>query len=184
MFYDAKVIKTFISANDYDFFLKIIYHNAYFICNFIVPLQCKLEIATQEMTDKIKHTGIIDSVEGDHIKVRILQISACASCKIASQCHTSESKEKLVDVYADSQAYTVGQQVTVVVSKNIAWRALALGFCLPFLLLLTILFAVYHFTGNEAVAALSSIGSLLPYYLIVWMMRDKISRTISFQIEA
>jgi len=135
------------------------------------------------MIDKIKHTGIIDSIEGDRIKVRILQISACAGCKVASQCHTSESKEKVIDVFTDSHAYSVGQEVMVVASKNVAWRAMTLGFGIPFLILLSMLFTVYYFTGNETTAALSSLGSLLPYYLLIWFRRDVISRKISFQIE-
>ena len=153
------------------------------ISKFVVPLHCKLEIAIQEMNDKIKHTGIIDSTEENHIKVRIFQTSACASCKVASQCNASESKEKLIDVFANGHNYKVGQEVTVTASRDVAKRALVLGFGLPFLILLVVLFAVYHLTGNEATAALSSVGALLPYYLIIWLMREKIARSVSFQIE-
>ena len=50
------------------------------------------------MENRIRHEGIIEAVDGATARVRILQVSACAGCKIASHCHTSDSKEKIVDV--------------------------------------------------------------------------------------
>lgn len=135
------------------------------------------------MSDKIKHSGIIDSVDEGHIKVRIVQTSACASCKVAGHCNASESKEKLVDVFTTGGGYSIGQEVTVTASKDVANRALTLGFGIPFLILVIVLFAVLRLTGNEATAALAAIGALVPYYIIIWLIRDKIAQKISFQIE-
>jgi len=171
-------------ANDYEYFLKIICNGVSVICKFIVSLHSKLEMANQKkMNDIIKHTGIIDSIEGNHLRVRIMQTSACASCKVARQCHTSEMKEKLIDVFTDARPYAPGQEVTVMTSKSMANRALALGFGIPFFMMLAVLFIMYHFTKDEATSALAAIGALLPYYLIIWLLRDSISQKISFQIE-
>ena len=51
------------------------------------------------MENKIKHVGVVESVVGECVKVRVVQSSACASCKVAKQCNTSESKEKIIDIY-------------------------------------------------------------------------------------
>ena len=48
--------------------------------------------------NKIKHTGIVDGVEGECVKVRILQASACSACKVAAHCNASEMKEKMVEI--------------------------------------------------------------------------------------
>ena len=45
------------------------------------------------------------------------------------------------------------------------------------------LFAVMSLTGNEVNAALASLGSLVPYYFIIYMCRDKIRARLSFRIE-
>jgi len=37
--------------------------------------------------------------------------------------------------------------------------------------------------GNEGVAALLALGALVPYYLLLWLLRDSIGRRVSFQIE-
>ena len=53
------------------------------------------------MADVIKHDGVVDSIEGNCIHVRIVQASACAACGAKSLCSAAESKEKIVDVYGD-----------------------------------------------------------------------------------
>ena len=136
------------------------------------------------MSEKIKHSGVVEEVTEGRVVVRILQTSACAACKVAGHCNASEAKEKLVDVRcADASAYQVGQSVVVSTSRDVANRALLLGFGLPFVVLVGVLFAVLRLTGDEGLAALSGLGALVPYYLLLWLLRDRISRRVSFQIE-
>lgn len=84
---------------------------------------------------------------------------------------------------ADSAAYQTGQEVVVYATRDVARLALLLGFVLPFVLLLGVLVVVLRLTGNEGVAALSALGSLVPYYLLLWLFRDRVGRYVSFQIE-
>ena len=136
------------------------------------------------MSEKIKHSGVVEEVTEGRVVVRILQTSACAACKVAGHCNASEAKEKLVDVRcADASAYQVGQSVVVSTSRDVANRALLLGFGLPFVVLVGVLFAVLRLTGDEGLAALSGLGALAPYYLLLWLLRDRIGRRVSFQIE-
>ena len=55
----------------------------------------------------VKHNGIVEEVGARYVKVRIVQSSACASCKIANHCTTSEMKVKTIDVYGvdDAEKY-------------------------------------------------------------------------------
>jgi sigma-E factor negative regulatory protein RseC len=136
------------------------------------------------MSQKISHAGVIESIEGDSIKVRIVQTSACAACKVAGHCNAAESKVKIVDVVgADATRYQLGQEVVVWASKDVANKALVLGFGMPFLLMIAVLVIVLHVTDNEGVAALSALGSLLLYYGLLWLRRESIQRGISFRIE-
>ena len=136
------------------------------------------------MSNKISHPGVIDRIEGDCVKVRIIQTSACAACKVASHCNASESKEKLVDVFGcDTAKYSTGQEVVVSTSKEVANRALLLGFGIPLLLLVAVLLIVLRWTGDEGIAALASLGALIPYYILLWLLRDSIRQQVSFRIE-
>ena len=135
------------------------------------------------MSNRISHSGIIESVADNLVKVRIVQTSACASCKVASHCNASESKVKIVDVLTPGSAYQVGQQVVVTASQQVARLSLLLGFGLPLLILVGVLVAVLRLTGNEGLAALSALGALLPYYLLLWLFRRSVSQRVSFRIE-
>ena len=136
------------------------------------------------MNDKIRHSGVIDSIAGGVVKVRILQQSACAACKVAGYCHASESKEKLVSVCCNKvAAYRPGQEVVVTASRQVAFRATLLAFIVPLIILMVALVVAIRVTGIEAVAALSALGTLMLWYSLLWLLRSKISSQVSFEIE-
>ncbi len=136
------------------------------------------------MGTKISHSGIVESIEGNCVHVRIVQTSACAACKVAGYCNAAESKEKIVDVHCAAPAsYQVGQPVTVSTSGQVAVRALLWGFGVPFIVLVTVLFVVLQMTGSEGTAALSALLALVPYYFMLWLFREKMRKQLAFSIE-
>ncbi len=136
------------------------------------------------MSQKISHSGVVESVLEGCVKVRIVQTSACAACKVASHCNAAESKVKIVDVFcSDTAKYAAGQEVTVWASKDVANKALLLGFGVPFLLLVCVLMIALKLVSDEGIAALIALGSLVPYYFVLWLLRDRIQQQISFHIE-
>lgn len=135
------------------------------------------------MNTSIKHCGIVDEISDRCIKVRIVQSSACASCKVASRCNASESKEKIVEVYDDnSKQFSVGDNVVVMASTKVGLFAVFLSSVIPLFLLIITLATVLAITNNEVYAALSSIGILIPYYIILYIFKDQIRSRLSFNI--
>ena len=136
------------------------------------------------MSTKISHSGVIERIESDRVQVRIIQTSACAACKVAGYCNAAESKEKLIDVFCDSVAKSlhVGQPVTVTTSGVVAAKALLWGFGLPFVVLVAVLIVVLLLTSSEGLAALCALAALVPYYLMLWLLRDRMRDELSFQI--
>ncbi len=136
------------------------------------------------MSTDIKHCGVVDEVEDGRVKVRIVQSSACASCKVASHCNASENKEKVVEVpVRDASRYAVGDQVVVAASQRTGTLAVVLSSVIPLFILVAVLACVLAVTGSEGVAALSSIAALAPYYLILYICREKIRARLSFRLE-
>ena len=137
------------------------------------------------MHTKISHSGIVESIEKGCVKVRILQTSACAACKVAGHCNASEAKEKIVDVLnvSDSAGLKIGDNVVVCASRDVANRALLLGFGIPFLILITVLLMALRFTSEEGLAAIAALLALMPYYGLLYLFRDKIQKRLSFYLE-
>ena len=137
------------------------------------------------MNQKITHSGVIESIEDGCVHVRIVQTSACAACKVAGYCNAAESKEKVIDVFCDAVAsnLSVGQSVTVATSGGVAARALLWGFGLPFVVMMVVLVVALQLSGSEGAAALSTLVALVPYYGVLWLLRDKMREQLAFTIE-
>ncbi len=136
------------------------------------------------MSNKIKHAGVVDGVEGECVRVRILQSSACSACKVAAHCNASETKEKIIDVMdADASHYQKGDQVMVVADTAVGFRASLYAYLLPLILMVVTLVGVLAATHSEGLAALSALGILIPYYVLLFLMRNKLRNRLSFTLE-
>lgn len=136
------------------------------------------------MMNNIKHLGIVENIDGSLVKVKIAQSSACSSCSVKGHCSVSETKEKLIDVYnKNGLSCRVGDQVMIVGATSMGMKAVLLAFVLPFLVLMAVLVVVLEITGDEPVAALASLASLIPYYLVIYLFRNKLARTFTFTLE-
>jgi sigma-E factor negative regulatory protein RseC len=138
------------------------------------------------MSEKIKHSGVVESVDGDCMKVRILQTSACAGCKAAGVCNAAEKKEKVIDIYGRKamNGHKVGDTVVVTAANATGRKAVMIGFGLPLVILVVVLAIAYAVTHSEPLAALVSIAALVPYYIIIYMCRDRLKRDFSFAIDS
>ena len=136
------------------------------------------------MADIIKHNGIVEKVDGQHVVVRIVQTSACSACSAKGLCNASESKEKQIDVYEVNPAYRIGEEVVVCGTTSMGMRAVLLAFGVPLLILLVALFITMRMTDGDALlSALMAMGAVVPYYVVIYLMKDKLNKTFSFTIE-
>ena len=136
------------------------------------------------MSNKIKHAGVVDGVEGECVRVRILQSSACSACKVAAHCNASETKEKIIDVMdADASHYQKGDQVMVVADTAVGFRASLYGYLLPLILMVVTLVGVLAATHSEGLAAVAALGILMPYYVLLFLMRNKLRNRLSFTLD-
>ena len=136
------------------------------------------------MADIIKHRGIVDRVDGSHVVVRIVQTSACSACSIKGHCNASESKEKLIDVYEVNASYRVGEEVVVCGTTSMGMQAVFLAFGIPLLILLLALFISMRITDGDALlSAAVALSAVIPYYIVIYFMKDKLNKTFSFTIE-
>lgn len=139
----------------------------------------------QNMANKIKHLGIVENINGTHLKVRIVQNSACSACSVKGHCSASDTKEKIIDVYnVHAVPCKIGEHVMIVGTTSMGMKAVYLAFVLPFVVLFLVLVLSLHLTGgDESVSALFALTSLIPYYLLVYCFRNKISKNFMFTLE-
>ncbi|TVQ16613.1 MAG: Fis family transcriptional regulator [Bacteroidetes bacterium] len=135
--------------------------------------------------ENIEHPGIIDKIESNRIWVSIQPQSACGNCHSKSYCGMAEVAEKIVEVqnFHPDRKYEPGQEVTISLKKSLGYRALFLGYLLPFLLVLSTLILSLQLTQNEAFSALVSVLIIVPYYWLLYTKRELIKSSFRFYIK-
>ena len=125
----------------------------------------------------ISHDGVVQSVEGELVRVRILQSSACSGC--------AEAKEKLVEVLSPvADSYRVGQEVVLEGRLSDGRRAAIIAYGLPLVFLLLALAAGVVLTGRDAVGALCALMAVAVYYAVIFLFfRERLQQTFSFRIK-
>ena len=135
------------------------------------------------MEHRISHEGIITAIDDNNVEVKILSKSACASCNIKGACNMSEMKEKIININTPkANDFQIGQNVIVSMGLGQANKAVVFAYVIPTIILFSMIFILNHFKIEEGINALISISSLVPYYLILFLFRDKMKRKFEYEI--
>lgn len=145
----------------------------------------KTDAYETNMSDKILHKGHVEYIGKNSLRVRIIQTSACSTCKAAQRCNALENKEKTIDIYhiKDTTSYHIGEEVLVLTSSQTGMNAVIISFGIPFFLMIGSVFVCSMFTKEEPIMALVGLCSLIPYYLIIYLMRNKLAQQFTFTVE-
>ena len=137
------------------------------------------------MRETIEHQGVIASVEGRHVRVNILQVAACGGCKARSLCASSESKEKIIDVYEDDAAmkYKIGEEVTVCGALSMGKQAVRLAFGVPVLLIVVWMLVAMVWLKLDELVSVGILALILAlYFYILYMNKDRMAKKFAFWI--
>jgi sigma-E factor negative regulatory protein RseC len=133
--------------------------------------------------DKITHEGIVLKAPGDGTAdVEIVTGSACSGCHAKSACSLGDSDVRVINVRSDEKL-SPGDKVTVVMEQSQGFRALAIGYLVPFLVLIAVFTVLTVAGAGELSSALLSFASLAVYYFIVWLLRGRIEKKFEFKIK-
>lgn len=129
------------------------------------------------------HDGVVLSQNGDLVKVEILSKSACSGCSARSLCSSSDQKSKEIDVWVgNGETYQKGQEVTVVGLESMGIVAVVLCYVVPVVLMVAVMVALTVMGMSDIVVGLASLGVLAPYFFVMYLLRDKIRKSIVFRI--
>ena len=134
--------------------------------------------------ETISHEGIVTKITDDELEIKILAQSACAACHAKSACGMGEQAEKILTVpRPKDKDFTLNQKVNVKMAIGQGNKAAVLAYLIPILLLLAVLFVCLGLGVNEGLSALISIVALVPYYIILYLKRDKLKNEFLYIIE-
>ncbi len=133
--------------------------------------------------ETVSHEGVITKIDGDTLEIKIIAQSACAACHAKSACTMSDQAEKVLTVpKPEDQEFQLFQKVKVVMAVGQGNKAAVLAYLVPIVLLLAALFICLGIGLSEGLAALIGIAVLIPYYLVLYLCRDKLKKRFEYTI--
>lgn len=131
----------------------------------------------------VEHIGRVDEITLNDIRVIITNQSACASCHARGACAVSDSQDKIIVITKQNHNFFVGEEVKVLLQQSLGFKALFLGYLLPLVVVITTLVTLNALGFSDGLSGLLAIAALLPYYLLLYLLRGSISRVFTFDIE-
>ena len=134
--------------------------------------------------ETISHEGIVTKITDTEIEVKIVAMSACAACHAKGACTMSDQQEKILTLpRPEHQEIHLFQKVNVIMSVGQGNKAALLAYLVPVVILLSVLFLCLGLGINEGLSALLGFAALIPYYVVLYSLRDKLKKKFDYRIE-
>lgn len=130
----------------------------------------------------IQHDGTVKKVDGNSVLVSIISSPACSGCHAEGLCGISGKEEKIIDIKGKYNV-SPGDSVTILMEQTTGFKAVALSYMVPLVIVIAGLFIFNYLSFSELTTGLVSLLLLVPYFLILYLFREKINRSITFTLK-
>jgi len=141
------------------------------------------EIYQKSMEKKVEHEGIVASICGNTLIVRIITSSVCGGCAARGYCVPAGNNDKEIAIKDFSGDFVSGERVMVAMQQSLGVRALCIGYLIPLAVAVASLLVVYQITGNELASGLLALFLMVPYYLLLKLFNQKFEKTFRFTVK-
>ncbi len=132
-------------------------------------------------TEFFIHSGIISKLGNSSLTVSLDENVNCESCHAKGTCGISDSSSKEVEIPISEESFSLNEPVNVVLKKGLGLKAVFWAYVFPFVLMLSTLLIATSFV-KEWMAGLLSLLVLVPYYMILYVLRDTFKKTFKISI--
>ena len=133
----------------------------------------------------IDHEGIITDIDNQNhiIKVRIDNLNECGDCPAIETCENNGSPSNEISIYTqESFKYKVNDIITVRGTEKMHRKAIIIAMFIPFLVFVAVIVGVYLLTQSQLASSLSGIGTIILFFIFLWLGKNKISKEFTFTI--
>lgn len=130
----------------------------------------------------ISHQGLVEYVSNGVVKVKITNVSACSTCHAHGACSAADKEDKVIEAVDIKNKVKPGDWVTVVTKESMGLKAVFFAYILPFILIITSLIIGNVNSLNESISGLIALIILIPYYAILYLVKDILKKSFIFEI--
>ena len=130
---------------------------------------------------EITHQGVISKISKNKITVALKGNVNCEGCKAQSACGVSDSNDKEIEVFNTMQSFQLNETVDVLLKRELGLKAVFWAYVFPFILMMIVLVSTSFFV-KEWIAGLLSLFILLPYYLMLYVLKGTFQKAFQVSI--
>lgn len=133
---------------------------------------------------EITHSGTVSTIENGVVFITVEATSACAGCHAKGSCTMSETEEKIVEIGAEKHPdLKVGEEVTVVISREAGLYAVIMAYLVPVLLVVVSLWIFELLKMEELLSFGIMLLIVAIYYVLLYLFKKKILNKINIRIK-
>lgn len=140
---------------------------------------------TDNLQDSIEHAGVISDVNStDSIVVISLSASPeCEGCAASRLCgNANPTNNRFTVRIQNAKEYQVGEKVILRGSERLHRKAVMIATVVPTATLIAVMFVMYAITRDQGIAALCGLGSMVFFFVSLWLSRNKLAHEFTFEI--
>lgn len=94
-----------------------------------------------------------------------------------------EKKDKIIEIPDRSGRFHVNEEVIICGQNSMGLQAVLLAFVIPLVIVVGAIVIGTNLQWDETTSGLTGLSLLLPYYCILYLMRDKLKRRFIFTLK-
>lgn len=143
--------------------------------------QLDLESYKKGDIKEITHHGVVSKITSNKITVALKGNVNCEGCKAQSACGVSDSNDKEIEIINATQSFQLNEPVEVLLKRELGLKAVFWAYVFPFILMFLVL-VITSFFFKEWIAGLLSVSILIPYYFMLFVLKDKFQKAFQVSI--
>lgn len=129
----------------------------------------------------LEHVGLVTDTLNGRVKISLVG-AGCSACH-KSLCMLGDSKAKEVEISTNTNEFKAGDEVIVKINPASGYKAVALLYLLPFILMMLSLVVISRLGYHEGIAGLTSLLILVPYYGMIYLQKNTLRSQCSIDVE-
>ena len=129
-------------------------------------------------SNDIVHRAVVDSVSDGVVRILFRQ-AGCSACSVKSSCGLADSANKIIEIPLNDRNVRKGEEVLIHISQGSGFRAIALSYVVPFVLVMATLLILSEVGVAELVAGLVALLILIPYFILLRIFNKRLVKNIA-----
>lgn len=120
----------------------------------------------------LEHIGLVTANQNGRITVSLTG-SGCSACH-KSLCMLGDSKAREVEIPQRGYPLNIGDEVLVKINPSSGYKAVALLYIIPFLLMFGSLLFMSGIGYSDGISGLTALMMLIPYFIMLYGFRKQL----------